>query len=183
MSFFLIIWYEIFSDYSVENNTKLYFTITPFNHPPFHNCSKINLYISYHKMVHMRYCMAQIHELNWFNHSFIILSQFLTMTKKAKFRSINRSRKWKHWHIKSESKTSILLLYCEFYSYYQLIPLSIILCFLGISRVETKLLQYISGTLTYQYLSGTPWDCSLLASHPAEPHPTDQSSLDSRSDL
>ena len=47
----------------------------------------------------------------------------------------------------------------------------------GKSRVETKLLQYISGTLTYHSLSGTPRDRSLLASHHAEPHPTDESFL------
>ena len=64
------------------------------------------------------------------------------------------------------------------FSYYQLIPLSIILCFFGISRVEPKLLQYISGTLTDHSLSGPPKYHSLLASHPVEPHLTDQSSLD-----
>ena len=31
------------SDYLVENNTKLYLTITPFHHPPFHHCPKMNL--------------------------------------------------------------------------------------------------------------------------------------------
>ena len=57
--------------------------------------------------------------------------------------------------------------------------LSLSLCqlfyiFLGISRVEPKLLQYISGTLTDHSLSGHPKDHSLLASHPVEPHLTDQ---------
>ena len=100
------------------------------------------------------------------------------MPKKAKIRSINILKKWKTWHIKSESKTSILLLYCEILSYYQLIILSIILCFLGKSRVETRILQYISDTLTDHYFSEPQIKHSLLASHPAEPHPTDQSSLD-----
>ena len=63
----------------------------------------------------------------------------------------------------------------RFFSYYQIIPLSIILCFLGKSRVEPKLLKYIPGTLTYHTLSGPPKDHSFLASHPVEPHPTDQS--------
>ena len=66
----------------------------------------------------------------------------------------------------------------RFFSYYQLIPLSVILFFLVISIVETKILQYISSTLIYHYSSGPPKDHSLLASHPVEPHPTDQSSLD-----
>ena len=91
---------------------------------------------------------------------------------------MNEWKKWKTWYIKSESKTSILLVYCKIFSYYQLIPLLIILCFLGKSRVETKLLKYILGTLTDHSLSGTPTDHLLLASHPAEPHPTDKSSLD-----
>ena len=66
-------------------------------------------------MVNMKYCKVQIHELSWFNQEFIIHSQFLTIPKKAKIRSINVSRKWKHWHIKTESKPSIILLYCEFF--------------------------------------------------------------------
>ena len=53
-----------------------------------------------------------------------------------------------------------------------------ILCFLGISIAEPKLLQYISGTLTDHSLSGPPKDHSLIASHPAKPHRTDQSYLD-----
>ena len=57
-------------------------------------------------------------------------------------------------------------------------PLVNYLIFLGISGVEPKLLQYISGTLTDHSSSGPPKDHSLLASHPVEPHPTDQSSLD-----
>ena len=46
-----------------------------------------------------------------------------------------------------------------------------ILCYLGKSKVELR------ATLTDHFLSGPPKDHSLLASHPAEPHPTDQSSL------
>ena len=99
------------------------------------------------------------------------------MPKKDKTRSINVSMKWKHWNIKSWRKTSILLLYCDFFSYCQLIPLSVI-CFLGISRVKPKLLHYILGTLTDHSLSGPPKYHSLLASHPIEPHTTDQRSLD-----
>ena len=53
-----------FLDYLVEND-----------------CSKINLYFSYHKMVNMKYCKVQVHELGWFNHYFIILLQFITMPK------------------------------------------------------------------------------------------------------
>ena len=64
-----------------------------------------------------------------------------------------------------------------FFSCYQLIPLSIILCFLGKSRVEPRLLKYISGTLTYHSFPGHLTYNSFLASHPAEPHPTDQSYL------
>ena len=65
-------------------------------------------------MVNMKYCKVEIHELSWFNHSFIILSQFLTNPVKTKIRSINAkkdknksinvARKWKKWHIKSDSK-------------------------------------------------------------------------------
>ena len=54
---------------------------------------------------------------------------------------------------------------------------------LGKSRVEPKLLKYISGNLTDHSLSGPPKDHSLLASHPTEPHPTDQSSLDLQKSL
>ena len=61
-----------------------------------------------------------------------------------------------------------LLWYC--FSYYQLIPLSIVLCYLGKSKVEP------TCTLTDHLFSEPPKDHSLLASHPAEPHPTDQSS-------
>ena len=57
-------------------------------------------------------------------------------------------------------------------------PFSVILCFLGKYRVEPKLLQYISGTLTYHSFSGPPKDHSFLASRPSEPHPDDQISLD-----
>ena len=61
--------------------------------------------------------------------------------------------------------------------------MSIILSFLGISRVETKLLQYLSGTLTDHSFSGPPKYHSLIASHPVKPHPTDQSSLDLQKSL
>ena len=71
----------------------------------------------------------------------------------------------------------------RFFSYYQLIPLLIILCILGKSRVEPKILNYISGTLTDHSLSVPPKDHSLLASHPAEPHPTDQSYLELQKSL
>ena len=66
----------------------------------------------------------------------------------------------------------------RFFSYYQLIPLSIILCFFGKSRVETKLINYRSGTLTDNSLLGPPKEHLLIASHTAEPHTTDQSSLE-----
>ena len=124
-------------------------------------------------MVNMKYCKVQIsNELRWFNHQFIILSQLLTMPKKAKIRSINVSKKWKTWYIKSESKTSIVLSYCEIVSHIISLSLfSIILCYLGKSKVEP------TGNLTDHFLSGPPKDHSLLASHPVEPRLTDQSSL------
>ena len=50
--------------------------------------------------------------------------------------------------------------------------------FLGKSRVEPKLL-----TLTDHSLSGPPKDHQLLASHPTEPHPTDQISLEKQKSL
>ena len=50
--------------------------------------------------------------------------------------------------------------------------------FLWISRVEPKILRYISVILTDHPSSGPPKYHSFLASHPAEPHRTDQSSLD-----
>ena len=84
---------------------------------------------------------------------------------------------------KTESKTSILYFIVRFFSYCQLIPSSIILWFLEISRIETKHLQYISGTLTDHSSSGPQKDHSLLALHPIEPHPTDQSSLDLQESL
>ena len=71
----------------------------------------------------------------------------------------------------------------RFCSYCQLIPLSLILCFLGISRVEPKLIQYISGTLKHHSFSGPPKDHLLLAWDPVEPYPTDQSSLDLQKSL
>ena len=62
----------------------------------------------------MKYCKVEIHELSWFNHLFIILSQYLTMhrtgkirsinAKKAKSKSINIAKKWKQWYIKTDSK-------------------------------------------------------------------------------
>ena len=61
--------------------------------------------------------------------------------------------------------------------------MSVVLRFLGIPRVESKLLQYISDTLTDHSLSGPPKDHSLLASHPVEIHPTDQSSLELKKPL
>ena len=65
-------------------------------------------------MVNTKYCKVQIsNELRWFNHKFNILSQLLTMPKESKIRSINVSKKWKTWYIKSESNRSILLSYCE----------------------------------------------------------------------
>ena len=58
-------------------------------------------------MVNMKYCKVEIHKLSWFNRSFIILSQLLTMPKKAKIISINAkksktkiikiARKWEQW--------------------------------------------------------------------------------------
>ena len=126
----------------------------------------------------MKYCKVQIHELSWFNHSFIILSPFLTMPKKDKIISINVSRNWKHWIIKTESKTSIPLLYCGICFVLSSYPFVNYLMFLVKSRVEPKLIQYIAGTLIDQSLSGPPKYHSLLASHPAEPNPNDQISLD-----
>ena len=105
------------------------------------------------------------------------------MPKKDKIISINVSSKWKHWNIKSESKTSILLLYCDIFSILSAYPFVNYLMFLGKSRVEPKLLQYISGTLTYHSLSGPPKDHSLLASHTVEPNPNDQSFLDLQNPL
>ena len=43
---------------------------------------------------------------------------FLTMHKKHKIESINVSKKSKTWYMKSESKTAILLIYFEIFSYY-----------------------------------------------------------------
>ena len=68
-------------------------------------------------------CKVQIHELSWFNHQFIILSQFLTMLLKYKIRSIIVSNKWKTWYIKSESKTSIFLSYFDIF--FHIISLSL----------------------------------------------------------
>ena len=94
------------------------------------------------------------------------------MPTKFKIRSINVSKKWKTWYIKSKSKTSIVLCYCEFvFHIISLFVLSIILCYLGKLKVET------TGTLTYHFFPGLPKDHTLLASHPSEPHPTDRSSL------
>ena len=63
----------------------------------------------------MKYFKVQIHKLILIIHCFIILSQFLTVPKKDKIRSIHVSRKWKHQHIKSDSKTFILFLYFDFF--------------------------------------------------------------------
>ena len=71
----------------------------------------------------------------------------------------------------------------RFFSYYQLIPFSIILYFFGKSRVESKILQYISGNLSNHSFSGPPKDHTFLASHPAEPHPTDQRTLEKQKSL
>ena len=54
---------------------------------------------------------------------------------------------------------------------------------LGKSRVETKLFKYISGTLTDHLLSGPPKYHKLLASYPAEPHPTDHRSLEKQKSI
>ena len=67
--------------------------------------------------------------------------------------------------------------------YYQLIPLLIILFFLGIYRVETKILKYISGTLAYHSLSEKLKEHSLLSSHTVEPHLANQRSLDLKKSL
>ena len=54
------------------------------------------------------------------------------MPKKGKIKSINVSKKWKTWYIKSKSKTSIVLSYHEFlFHIISLFILSIILCYLG----------------------------------------------------
>ena len=55
--------------------------------------------------------------------------------------------------------------------------MSIILCYLGKSKVEP------TGTLTEHFLSGPSKHHSLLASHTAEPHLTDQSSLEKHKSL
>ena len=96
---------------------------------------------------------------------------------------MNVLRKWKHWNIKTESKKSIPLLYCEIFFILSAYPFVNYVMFLGISRVEPKLLQYISDTLTYHSLSVHPKYHSLLASHHVEPHPTDQRCLDSHKSL
>ena len=82
------------------------------------------------------------------------------MPTKYKIRSINVSKKWKTWYIKSKSNTSIVLSYCEFvFHIISLLILSIILCYLG---------KY----LTDHDLPGPPKDHRLLAPRPAETHPT-----------
>ena len=52
-----------------------------------------------------------------------------------------------------------------------------------ISRVEPKILQYKSGTLTDHSSSVPSKDHSLLVLHPVETHPTDQRSLDLQKSL
>ena len=123
----------------------------------------MNLFFSYHKMVNVKYCKVQIsNELSCINHSFIILSQLLTMPKQGKIRSINVSRKWKTWYIKSKSKTSIVLSYHEFlFHIISLFILSIILCYLG---------KYLTG---HEFL-GPPKHHLLLAPCLAEPHIPDR---------
>ena len=86
------------------------------------------------------------------------------MPTKYKIRRINVSKKWKTWYIKSKSKTSIVLGYCEIvFHIISLFILSIILCYLGKS-------------LTDHNLPGPPKDHLLLAPRPAEPYPTDRRS-------
>ena len=97
------------------------------------------------------------------------------MPIRSKIRSINESKKRKTWHIKSESKTSIVLNYCDIFFVLSANTFVNYLVFLGKPIFEPKLLKYISGTLTEHFFSGTPQDHSLLASYPAEPHPVDQS--------
>ena len=100
-------------------------------------------------------------ELSWFDNQFIILSQFLTMPKKSKIRSINVSKKLKTQHIKSESKTSIevIVIYFFILSAYPFVNYHM---FLGKFKVEPKLLKYISVTLTDHFLSGLPKYHSLI---------------------
>ena len=84
------------------------------------------------------------------------------MPTKSKIRDINVSKKWKTWYIKSKSKTSIILSYCEFlFHIISLFIFSIILCYLGKS-------------LTDHDLPGPPKDHLLLAPCPAESHITDR---------
>ena len=46
-----------------------------------------------------------------FNDYFLILSSFLNMPKKAKGKSINMTKKWKQWYIKTDSKLLICWLF------------------------------------------------------------------------
>ena len=70
-----------------------------------------------------------------------------------------------------ESDIHIFKLFCDCFSYNQLIPLSIILFYLVKTKAEP------TDTLTDNFLPGPPKDHQLLASNPTEPHPTDQSSF------
>ena len=120
----------------------------------------MNLYFSYHKMVNVKYCKVQIsNELSWFNHSSIIISQLVTMPTESKIRSINVSNKWKTWYIKSKSKISIVLSYCEFvFHIIRLFILSMILCYLG------KILKdhlFLAPCPTEPHLTGRRYHFSL----------------------
>ena len=84
------------------------------------------------------------------------------MPTKYRIRSINVSKKWKTWYIKSNSKTSIVLSYCEFVFYMiGLFILSIILC-------------YLCKYLTYHDLPGPLKDHLFMAPYPADTHLTDR---------
>ena len=67
-------------------------------------------------MVNVKYYKVQIsNELSWFNHYFIIISKLATMPIESKIRSINVSKKWKTCYNRSESKTPIVLSYCNIF--------------------------------------------------------------------
>ena len=84
------------------------------------------------------------------------------MPTESKSRNIDVSKKWKTWYIKSKSRTSIVLSYCEFlFHIISLFILSIIFCCFG---------KY----LTDHDLPGPPKDHLFLAPCPAEPHLTDR---------
>ena len=84
------------------------------------------------------------------------------MPLEGKIKSINVSKKWKTWYIKSKSKTSIVLSYREFlFCIIRLFILSIILCYLGKS-------------LTDHNFPGPPKDHLSMAPRLAEPHATER---------